>query len=150
MKTIKYILGILFLLNISCCVNQKKKDEEQIKETVTKYWKAVKENDLKSYNSLIYDSENYPGVTASELFFLNKNYDVINSKENVLNNIRIKDTTDIIPSVKMKYVQYTYKKKNDSNNLKKPLIITLMFYKQMGLDKIYYPVILQNHIGWDK
>lgn len=150
MKTIKYISLVLLLLSISCCVNQKKKDEEQIKETVTKYWKAVKENDLQSYNNLIYDSENYPGVTASELFFLNKHYDAINSKENFLNNIRIKDTTDIIPSVKMKYVQYTYKKENDSNNLKKPLIITLMFYKQMGLDKIYYPVILQNHIGWDK
>lgn len=150
MKTIKYILGIIFLLNISCCVNQKKKNEEQIKETVTKYWKAVKENDLQTYNSLIYDSENYPGVTASELFFLNKHYNTINSKEKFLNNIKIKDTTDIIPSVKMKYVQYTYNKENDINNLKKPLIITLMFYKQMGFDKIYYPVILQNHIGWDK
>ena len=32
----------------------------------------------------------------------------------------------------------------------KPLIITLMFYKPVGFDKIYYPVILQNHIGWDK
>lgn len=148
MKTIKYILGIVILLSISCCVNQKKKDEEQIKETVTKYWKAVKENDLHSYNSLVFNSENYPGVTASELFFLNKHYDAINSKEDFLNNIKIKDTTDIIPGVKMKYVQYTYKKK--TNNLKKPLIITLMFYKQMGFEKIYYPVILQNHIGWDK
>lgn len=50
----------------------------------------------------------------------------------------------------MKYVQYIYKKDNNSSILKKPLIITLMFYKPVGFDKIYYPVILQNHIGWDK
>ncbi|CAA7386371.1 hypothetical protein [Chryseobacterium fistulae] len=150
MKTVKYILVILFLLNINCCVNQTKKDEKQIKKTVIQYFKAFKENDLHTYNSLIYNSDNYPGITASELFFLNKNYNKINSRENLLDNIKIKDTTDIIPSVKMKYVQYVYKNEKDSNNMKKPLIITLMFYKQIGFNKIYQPVILQNHIGWDK
>ncbi|MDR7739633.1 hypothetical protein, partial [Riemerella anatipestifer] len=65
-------------------------------------------------------------------------------------DVKIKDTVDVfLPSVSMKYVQYTYKKENDSNNLKKPLIITLMFYKPVGLDKIYNSVILQNHIGWE-
>lgn len=148
MRTTLIYIAIIF----SCisCVSQDQKDNEQIKETVRKYWKAVKENNLQSYNSLIYDSENYPGITSSELFFLHKHYTLINSKEKFLDNIKIKDTTDIIPNIKMKYVQYIYKKENDSNNLKKPLLITLIFYKPSGLDKIYTPVILQNHIGWDK
>ena len=69
----------------------------------------------------------------------------------MLKNIKIKDTTDIfIPSVKMKYVQYIFKKENDTNNLKKPLVITLMFYKPNGFNKIYNPNVLKNHIGWDK
>lgn len=148
MKTILIYLAITF----SCigCVSQDQKDQEQIKKTVINYWSAVKNNNLQAYNSLIFNSENYPGVTSSELFFLNKHYNEINSKKDLLNNIKIKDTTDIIPNVKMKYVQYVYKKENNINNLKKPLIITLMFYKPNGLDKIYTPVILQNHIGWEK
>lgn len=149
MKITILYLGLFFLC-ISC-VSQDQKDNEEIKKTVTKYWKSVKENNLPLYSSLIYNSEKYPGVMSSELFFLNKHFDLINSKRNLFTNIKIKDTTDVyMPSVKMKYVQYIYKKENDSNNLKKPLIITLMFYKPNGLDKIYTPVILQNHIGWDK
>lgn len=143
-----YLALFLFCIN---CVSQDQKDNEQIKETIIKYWKSVKDNDLQSYNSLIYNSENYPGVTASELFFLNKHYNEINSKINLLNNIEIKDTTDAFaPSIKMKYVQYTYKKENDTMYLKKPVVITLMFYKPNGFNKIYNPGVLENHIGWDK
>ena len=29
-----------------------------------------------------------------------------------------------------------------------PLVITLMFYKPVGYDKIYNPSPLDNHIGW--
>lgn len=145
------ILYLVFFLSCISCVSQDQKDKEQIKETVLKYWKTVRYNDSKSYNNLIYDSKNYPGVTASELFFLNKHYNEINSKVDLLKNIKIKDTTDIfIPSVKMKYVQYIFKKENDTNNLKKPLVITLMFYKPNGFNKIYNPNVLENHIGWDK
>lgn len=145
------MLYLVLLLMCLGCISQDKKDNAEIKNTVTQYWKAVRENDLQSYNNLIYDSGNYPGVISSELFFLNKHYNEINSKKDLLNNIKIKDTTDIfIPSVKMKYVQYIYKKENDSNNLKKPLVITFMFYKPNGLNKIYNPGVLQNHIGWDK
>ena len=61
----------LFIILFLClsCVSQEQKDKEQIKETVTKYWKAVKGNNLPFYNSLVYKSEDYPGVTGSELFF---------------------------------------------------------------------------------
>lgn len=47
-------------------------------------------------------------------------------------------------------MQYIIKKDNDSNNLYKPLIITLMFYKPVGYDKIYNSSPLDNHIGWGK
>ncbi|ANF52978.1 hypothetical protein A0O34_21700 [Chryseobacterium glaciei] len=150
MKPFKYISVILILLSISSCVNQQKKDEDQIKNTVRAYWKAVKNNDLQAYNNLIYESQNYPGVTASELNFLYKHYDIVNPKESLLKNIKIKDTTVMFAENKQKYVQYTIVKKNDPDNLKKDLIITLMFYKPIGFNKINNPVILENHIGWDK
>ncbi|KFF08219.1 hypothetical protein IW15_22750 [Chryseobacterium soli] len=149
MKTIKYISLILILLCVSC-VNQKKKDDEQIKNTVREYWKAVKTNDLKAYNNLIYDSENFPGVTMGDLGFLHDHYKILNLDEILQKNIKIKDTTGLSPDTTMKYVQYTIKKENDSNYMNKPLTITLMFYKPIGLNKIYDPVILENHIGWDK
>ncbi|MDC8102343.1 hypothetical protein [Chryseobacterium rhizosphaerae] len=150
MKIIIYISLVLISLSTNSCVNQKKKDEEQIKNTVREYWKAVKNNDLPAYNNLIDNAENYPGVTASELNFLHKNYRIINPNEKLLNNIKIKDTTIMFAENKQKYVQYIIVKKNDPDNVKKDLIITLMFYKPIGFNKIYSPVILENHIGWDK
>ncbi len=51
MKIIKYISLILMLLIISCCVNQKQKDEEQIKNTIREYWTAIKNNDLEGYKN---------------------------------------------------------------------------------------------------
>jgi len=149
MRTTKYITIILFLLSISSCVNQRKKDDEQIKNTITEYLKAVKENDLQKCKSLIEDGETYSGGIQGQFYFLQKNYERINPNNVLLKNIKIKDTIGTIPSVKLKYVQYTIKKDNDNTYLKKPLIITFMFYKPVGYDKIFNASILQNHIGWD-
>lgn len=150
MKTIKYISLILIALSISCCVNQKKKDEEQIKNTVAKYWSAVKDNDLERYKDLFDENENYAGAIQSDLYFLHKNYDKINPHDVLLKNYKIKDTTVMFAENKQKYVQFIVVTKNDPNNLKKDLIITLMFYKPVGFDKIYNLSPLQNHIGWGK
>lgn len=150
MKIIKYILAILFLLNISCCVNQKKKDEEQIKETITRYWKSVKDNDLENYKNLFDDSEDFAGGMDADLNFLHKNYDKINPNDLLLKDYKIKDTVVMFAQNKQKYVQYVIKKEKDSSYLKKPLIITLMFYKPVGFNKIFNPSPLRNHIGWDK
>ncbi len=150
MKVIKYILGILFLLNISGCVNQKKKDEEQIKNTVKEYWKAVKENDLQKAYNLIDDSDTFFGGIQGEFYFLKKNYDVINPNNILLKNIKVKDTVVMFAQNKQKYVRYIVKKEKDSSHSKKPLIKTFMFYKPAGYNKIYNAVILQNHIGWEK
>ena len=62
--------------------------------------------------------------------------------------MKIKDTIVFLPENRKKYVQYIIKKDNDSNNLYKPLVITLMFYKPVGYDKIYNPSPLDNHIRW--
>jgi len=149
MKTLRYISILVILLSTSC-VNQKEKDEQQIKNTVREYWKAVKENDLQKCNSLIEDSETYFGGIQGQFYFLQKNYDKINPNDILLKNIKVKDTTATIPSVKLKYVQYFIKDQNDPNNLKKPLIITYLFYKEIGYNKIFNASILQNHIGWGK
>ena len=150
MKTIRYITILLVLLNISCCVNQKQKDEEQIKDTINKYWHSVKENNVKECLSLFEDVENYSGVVQSDLFFLNKNYDKINPNNILLKNIKIKDTTVMFAENKQKYVQYMIKKENDTTYLKKPLIITFMFYKPVGYNKIFNRAVLQNSSNWDK
>lgn len=150
MKIIKYVLATLFLLNISCCINQKKKDEEQIKDTVTKYWKAVKEDKVEECLNLFEDVENYEGGVQSDIYFLHKNYDKINPNDILLKNIKVKDTVVMFAQNKQKYVQYVIKKENDSNYMKKPLIITFMFYKPVGYNKIFNRAVLQNHIGWDK
>lgn len=131
-------------------MNQKQKDQEEIKQTVKNYFSAVKANDLEKCKFLIEDSENYSGVIQGEFNFLHKNYDEINPNDVLLRNILIKDTLVTFTNEKEKYVQYIIKNDKNPNNLKKPLIITFMFYKPVGYDKIFNRIILQNHIGWDK
>jgi hypothetical protein len=150
MKIFKLILILLILFSFNNCINQKQKDEDQIKETVKQFWKAVKNNDLEQCKNLIEDSETFDGVIQSDIYFLHENYETINPNNILLNNIKIKDTTGIVPSLKLKYVQYIVPTKNDPDNIKKDLIITLMFDKSVGYNKIYNPTILENNIGWDE
>lgn len=76
MKAIKLLFVFLILLSVICCVNQKQKDEDQIKQTVKNYWKAIKNKDLKSYEQLMDDSEKdeFDAVNSYDLEFLNRNY----------------------------------------------------------------------------
>lgn len=150
MKIIKYIPIILILFSISCCVNQQKKDEDQIKETVLKFWEKAKVNDFEGYKNLVAEPGIFVGAMQVDLNFIHKNYDKINPNDVLLKNIKVKDTSIAGPNVNQKYVQYVIKKENDTNYIKKPLIITLLFYKPVGYDKIFNRSILRNHIGWDK
>lgn len=150
MRIIKYISLVAIFLSISCCVNQKQKDEEEIKNTIKEYWSAVKNNDSQKYISLFDESENFAGAIQADLYFLHKNYNKINPNDKLLENIKIKDTTVMFAQNKQKYVQYIVRKQNDTTLLKKPLIITLMFYKPVGYNKVFNLSPLQNHIGWDK
>jgi len=150
MKTIKLIFISLIVFNISSCINQSQEDEVQIKKTVKQFWKAVENNDLEKCKNLIEDSETFDGIIQSDIYFLHKNYKKINPNNILLNNIKIKDTTGIVPSLKLKYVQYIIPTKDDPDNVKKDLIITLMFNQTVGYNKIFNPTILENNIGWDE
>lgn len=150
MQIVKLIFGFLVLFSINCCINQKEKDEEQIKKTVSQFWKTVKDNNLEEYKKLFDEGQTFDGGIQGEFYFLHNNYERINPKNILLKNIRIKDTIGLAPSVKLKYVHFIIEKKNDPDNLKKDLIITLIFYKPVGYDKIYNPSTLENHIGWNE
>ena len=147
-KYMNKIIKILALLSIFVsCANQQKKDEEQIRKTVNKFWDTIKREDIEGYKELFYDNEIYLGSISADFYFLHNNYDEI-SKSIQGKKLKIKDTIVFLPENRKKYVQYIIKKDNDSNNLYKPLVITLMFYKPVGYDKIYNPSPLDNHIRW--
>ncbi|MCJ7936145.1 MAG: hypothetical protein MUW56_21575 [Chryseobacterium sp.] len=140
----------ILLLTINCCNAPKNSDDAEIKETVTKYWKAIKDNDIETYKNLFDENEEFSGGIQADLFFLHKNYEKINPNNILLKNYKIKDTIVMFSNNKQKYVQYVVNNQGNNGNIKKPLIITLMFYKPVGYNKIYNPSPLKNHIGWDK
>lgn len=143
MKEIVLMFFFGFAL-LSC--NTQASSERKIKKTVTSFLDAVEKNDGNTYKSLIYNSEQYPGVISMEKSFFNKNYKKINSYINLKENIKIKDT--VFNGAKRKYVQYRIKNSNP-NYSQKPLIITFIFYKQVGYDKINNPSVLDNFLKWD-
>ncbi|TXF77775.1 hypothetical protein [Chryseobacterium sp.] len=143
MRTI--ILIVWFSVSLLSCNTQTSKDRK-IKRTVTEFLNAVEKNDANKYKSLIYESDLYPGVISMEKKFFNKNYNKINSIVDLKKNIQVKDT--IFNTVKRQYVQYRIKNSNP-DYLHKPLIITFMFYEQVGYDKIYNPGVLKNFLEWE-
>jgi len=120
--------------------------ERKIKKTVITFLDAVEKKDGNKYKSLIYESEVYPGVISMEKKFFYKNYKKINSDVNLKENIKIKDT--IFNGAKRKYVQYRIKN-NNADYFQKPLIITFIFYDQIGYDKIYNHSIFDNMLDWE-
>jgi hypothetical protein len=146
MKTIKLIFLLLILLNSSFCVNQKQKDEEQIKNVVSNFWKAVKENDEKAYLGLIEDSESeYRLAMLNQLHYLNRNYNKLNYQNTLSNNIEIKETNE--SGTSQKFVEYQFIKHNSTVE---PLSVKLFFYKAVSYNKIYNVQILGNLPEWEK
>lgn len=139
------IFKILIICVLTSCINQKQKDEEQIKNTVRRFWLSVKENDFETYKSLNENSDMFIGIMHMEFSFLHKNYEKINPNDYLIKDIKIKDTVLV---GKQKYVQY-YIKSTDTIRGKAPLIITLEFYKPIGYDKLSNAVVLKNHLEWD-
>ncbi|MBL3550533.1 hypothetical protein [Chryseobacterium sp. KMC2] len=140
-----WILIILFSV-ISTSCNSKASAERKIKKTVTSFLDAVEQKDGSKYQSLIYESESYPGVISMEKSFFYKNYKKINSNIDLKESIKIKDT--IFNRAKRKYVQY-HIKNNNPDYFQKPLIITFIFYDQIGYDKIYNHSIFDNMLDWE-
>ncbi len=141
---IKIFILLISLVLISC--NTEASAKRKITKTVTNFWNAVEKNDGNEYKSLIYESEKYPGVISMERKFLNKNYNKINSYINLKENIKVKDT--VFNGAKRQYVQY-WIKNNKPNYTQKPLIITFIFYKQVGYDKVYNPSVLDDFLKWE-
>lgn len=137
---------IILLSFISTSCNNKASTERKIKRTVTSFLDAVEKKDGSKYKSLIYESEAYPGVISMEMTFFYKNYKRINSNADLKQNIKIKDT--IFNGAKRKYVQY-HIKNNNPDYFQKPLIITFIFYDQIGYDKIYNHSIFDNMLDWE-
>lgn len=144
MKTIKYISILLILFSVSCCVNQKKKEEEQIKETVQKFWTAVQNNDEASYLSLVDGSDEYRLAMLNQLHYLNRNYNDIN-KTIHSKDIQIKDTNELGSS--QKCIEYLFIKPNSTVE---PLSVKLYFYKSIGYNKIFNLQMLGNLPAWEK
>ena len=141
---IKIFLLVVMISLISC--NTETSAKRKITKTITNFLDAVEKNDGNEYKSLIYESEQYPGVISMEKSFFYKNYKKINSHINLKENIKIKDT--VFNGAERKYVQYRIKNSNP-NYLQNPLIITFIFYKQVGYDKIYNPSVLDNFLDWE-
>ena len=116
-----------------------------MKTVVKQYFLLNKENKIDEIPSLFYWNDKFSGAIIADAFFINKHYEQLKI-DKFLNQMKIKDTTSLSPSQKQKYIQFTIKKSDD--NL--PIIITFIFDKMYGLDKIASPSILQNQTYWNK
>ncbi|AZI41148.1 hypothetical protein [Epilithonimonas vandammei] len=150
MKKLMFNFLLFFSISniISCCTNQKNKDNEQIKNTVNQYFKAIKNNNSADYNNIVSDSQELPGATASDLFFLHKNYSKINPNNILLKNIKVKDTFNA--GTQKKYVMFILKKPNYKPfETNQDLKMYLMFWKNTGYDKIDQVFIIGNMPKWE-
>ena len=145
MNMIKYITVIFLFLALTGCTDQKKKDEEQIKETVQKFWTAVQNNDEEGYLSLIENSGGeYRLAMLDQLHYLNRNYSKINQKIKA-QGIQIKDTNELGPS--QKAVEYLFDKPGTTVE---PLTVKLFFFQEQGYQTIFNIRILGNLPEWEK
>ena len=137
-------MSLLAILLICSCKSEKT-EHEQMKTVIKNYFSNVQKNKIDTIPNLFMENKIFNGAIKSEAFFINKHYSELKI-DSLLNKITIKDTTSIIPSQKQKYIQFTIKKNED--NL--PIIITFIFDKMYGFDKIASPNILQNQTYWNK
>ncbi len=116
-----------------------------MKLVVKNYFSKIKKDSIEEIPNLFWENEIYTGAIKADAFFINKHYHELKI-DDFVKQIKIKDTTSIIPSQKQKYIQFTIKKSED--NL--PIIITFIFDKMYGFDKIASPIVLQNQMYWNK
>ncbi|MBW8362461.1 MAG: hypothetical protein K0M56_09785 [Kaistella sp.] len=135
------VLMIFFL----CSCESRNKNDEKMEMVVKNYFSNIKKDSIEEISKLFWESENFSGAIKSEAFFINKHYDELKI-DDLVRQMKIKDTASIIPSQKQKYIQFTIKKNED--NL--PIIITFIFDKMYGFDKITNPNVLQNQMYWNK
>lgn len=129
---------------ILSCAPSKNWDNEQIKKTVTNYFNAIKENDTIGYKKIYALND---GGDYYDFNFLKRNYSKINPNNILLKNIKVKDTFNM---VQKKYVVFTFKKLNPKPfEYNQDLKMYLLFWKQVGYDKIYEMYIIGNMPEWE-
>jgi hypothetical protein len=140
----KYFILTLTIFFLYSC-NSENKNNEKMKLVVKNYFSKIKKDSIEEIPNLFWENEIYTGAIKADAFFINKHYHELKI-DDFVKQIKIKDTTSIIPSQKQKYIQFTIKKSED--NL--PIIITFIFDKMYGFDKIASPIVLQNQMYWNK
>lgn len=138
-----FILPLTIFFLYSC--NSENENNEKMKLVVKNYFSKIKKDSIEEIPNLFWENEIYTGAIKADAFFINKHYHELKI-DDFVKQIKIKDTTSIIPSQKQKYIQFTIKKSED--NL--PIIITFIFDKMYGFDKIASPIVLQNQMYWNK
>lgn len=138
-----FILALTIFFLYSC--NSENENNEKMKLVVKNYFSKIKKDSIEEIPNLFWENEIYTGAIKADAFFINKHYHELKI-DDFVKQIKIKDTTSIIPSQKQKYIQFTIKKSED--NL--PIIITFIFDKMYGFDKIASPIVLQNQMYWNK
>lgn len=136
---------LFFLIFFLCSCESENKDDEKMKMVVKNYFSNIKEDKIEEIPSLFWQNEIFIGALKADAFFIKKHYTELRI-DSLLNQIKVKDTTSIIPSQKQKYIQFTFKKSED--NL--PIIITFIFDKMYCFDKMASPNVLQNQMYWNK
>ena len=119
--------------------------ERQIKKTVDKYWTCIENNEFNNSLELFEDGQVYSGAMHMYFYKLRKNYSTIKPQITPIDRIQIKDT--IIFGTEKKYVKYEF---NNKNAEIKPIVLTFIFWKKTGFDKIDNPTYLKNFLDWDK
>lgn len=143
MKSI--IIFVISILTIKSCGYSKNEDNLQIQKTTIAYFNAIEKNDTLMYKKVYKIND---GGDASDLFFLNKNYQKINPNNILLKNIKVKDTFNA--GVYKKYVMFTLKKPNHkASEPNQDLRLYLMFWKNTGFDKIDQVFIIGNMPKWE-
>ncbi len=138
----RYIFYFILIFLLSCDSNS---NEEKMKNTVNQYFQLVKTKKTKEIPKLFWQGDKYVGAIQSEAYFLHNHYNELKIDE-LLKNIKVKDTLALYTNQKQHYIQFKIKKNED--NL--PLIITFTFDEMFGLDKLQSPIILENHMYWNK
>lgn len=140
----KYFI-LVYTIFFLCSCESENKNDEKMKMVVKNYFSNIKKDSIENIPKLFWGSENFSDAITSQAMFISKHYYELKI-EDLVKHMKIKDTTSIIPSQKQKYIQFTIKKNED--NL--PIIITFIFDKMHGFDKITSPNVLQNQIYWNK
>ena len=144
MKLLNILSALFILFTISCCVNNKQKDDDQIKQTVKNYWKAVKNNEAQDYLNLIENNDEYNIAFTHDLYYLHKNYRKLDANKFLSREVKIQNTRNF--GGNHKYVEYIFIK---PNSIVEPLTVTLYFDKKIGYNKIYSVEILGNMPEWE-